>query len=174
MSDEGRSVTLRLPRLRVTLGVLAALLVVAGLVVGGIRTHHAFAQNDRLSHELSPSAQSAIAAAKSYAVDFATYSYTDLDAAFAKTESHAVDPFLSQYRNETAQLRATLVKAKASSTASIVSAGIASLSDTTAIVDLFLNQTIKNRSGTHVDAQRVEMTLQREHDEWLISKVVLP
>jgi hypothetical protein len=149
-------------------------LVIAGIVVGGVRTHHAFATDDRLSHSLSPSARGAIAAATTYAADFATYSYGGLDAAFAKTESHSVDPFLSQYRNETAQLRATLVKAKASSSAKIVSAGIASLTSTSAVVDLFLNQTIINSSGTHVDAQRVEMTLQLQHNEWLISKVVLP
>jgi hypothetical protein len=67
-----------------------------------------------------------------------------------------------------------LVKAKATSSAKIVSAGIASLTSTSAVVDLFLNQTITNSSGTHVDAQRVEMTLQLQHNEWLISKVVLP
>jgi hypothetical protein len=168
--------------------VAAVVLAIAGVVVGGVRTHHAFATDDRLSHELTTSrAQleqrasemptlgvSAVTAAQSYAIDFATYTYDNLDAAFAKTESHSVDPFLSQYRNETAQLRATLVKAKASSSATIVSAGLVSLTATSAVVDLFLNQSITNSSGNHVDAQRVQMTLQFEQGEWLISKVVLP
>jgi Mce-associated membrane protein len=158
----------------VLIGGLAAAALIAGAVAAGVLTHDLASSKSRLEHSLSPSAQSAIATAKTYAIDFATYTYSDLDTAFAKTESHSVDPFLSQYRNETAQLRATLRKAKASSSATVDSAGIASLTADTAVVDLFLDQTITNSSGTHVDAQRVEMTLQRQHDTWLISKVVLP
>lgn len=174
MTEAGRSVTLKLPALRSLLGLLAAAAFIAGAVVAGVRTHHLSTTKAQLEHQLSPSARSAIEAARSYAVDFATYSYDDLDTAFALTESHAVDPFLSQYRDETGQLRDTLVKAKASSSATVVSAGIATLSASTAVVDLFLNQTIRNASGSHVDAQRVEMTLAFRDGHWLISKVVLP
>jgi hypothetical protein len=174
MSEDGRSVTLRLPSMRVLIGLVAAAALIAGSVVAGVRTHHLASQKDRLEHNLSPFEQSALTAARGYAVEFATYRYDDLDSAFATTESHSVDPFLSQYRNETAQLRVTLMTAKASSSATVVDAGLAAISDTTAVVDLFLNQTINNTSGTHVDAQRVEMTLVRRGSQWLISKVVLP
>lgn len=174
MSEEGRSVTVRLPGFRALLGLLAAVVLVGGSVVAGVRTHHLAATKSRLEHQLSSSASEALAAARTYAIDFATYSYDDLDTAFQLTESHAVDPFLTQYRNETAQLSETLVKAKASSSATVVSAGIASLTASSAVVDLFLNQTITNGSGKHVDAQRVEMTLVMRDGHWLISKVVLP
>ena len=175
MSESGRSVTVRLPALRVLVAVLAAAALIAGSVVAGVRTHHLSVTKARLERSLAPRATAAIAAARRYTIVFATYRYDDLDADFAATEAHSVDPFLSQYRSETAQLKATLVKAKASSSARVVSAGIASLTSGAAVVDLFLNQTITNDRGTHVDAQRVEMTLLRQRDgSWLISKVVLP
>jgi Mce-associated membrane protein len=156
------------------LGFVAAALVIAGLVVGGVRTHGLASTNDRLDHSLSSFDLGAVTAARGYAIQFATYQYADLDADFAATEAHSVDPFLSQYRSETAQLQATLVKAKASSSATIVSAGLVSITSTSAVVDLFLNQTITNDKGSHVDAQRVEMTLVRRDSHWLISNVVLP
>jgi hypothetical protein len=56
----------------------------------------------------------------------------------------------------------------------VISAAIASISETQAVVDLFLDQTIVNTKGSHVDAQRVEMTLVHRGSTWLISKVVLP
>jgi hypothetical protein len=177
MSESGRSVTLRLPTvrgLRPIIVLLAAGAVIAGSVVAGVRTHDLVAQKHQLEHELSSYDLAAITDARGYAVQFATYKYDDLAAAFSATESHSVDPFLSQYRSETGQLQATLVKAKASSKASIVSAGLASISATGAVVDVFLNQTITNSKGTHTDAQRVEMTLVRRGGAWLISKVVLP
>ncbi|HVW79520.1 MAG TPA: hypothetical protein VHB69_01090 [Mycobacteriales bacterium] len=174
MSEESRPGASRRSRSRALLTAAAATLVVADLLVAAVRSHDVAASRSRLEHSLPPSARSAMQAAEIYAIDFATYTYGDLDAAFAKTEAHSIDPFLSQYRKETAQLRATLVQAKASSTATVVSEGVASLTADSAVVDLFLNQTVKNTGGTHVDAQRVEMTLQWRNHTWLISEVVLP
>lgn len=174
MSERERSVTVRLPAARSLIGLLAAAVLIAGSVVAGVRTHHLADQKARLEHGLSPLALSALTTARSYAIQFATYSYDNLDAAFAATEAHSVDPFLSQYRSETAQLTSSLTAAKASSSAEIVSAGLVSLSPQSATVDLFLNQTIRNSSGSHLDAQRVEMSMVRKADHWFISKVVLP
>ncbi|MGN6475311.1 MAG: hypothetical protein ACTHK4_16900 [Mycobacteriales bacterium] len=153
----------------------AAVTAAAGAVVAGVRTDDLASKNDRLEHNLSSYELGALAAARSYTLTFATYRYDDLDADFAATEAHSVDPFLSQYRSKTELLRTTLIAAKASSTATVVSAGLASISPTRAVVDLFLDQTIVNSRGTQpATTQRVELTLARRHGRWLISNLVLP
>lgn len=174
MSERGREVTLRLPAMSRVLGGAAAAALIAGSVIAGVRTHDLMNDKEQLSHSLSSFERGALQTARSYAITFATYRYDELDADFASTEAHAVDPFLAQYRSTTDQLRDTLTKARASSTAKVISAGLSSISATQAVVDLFLDQTIVNAKGSHVDAQRVEMTLVRRGDRWLISKVVLP
>lgn len=154
---------------------VAALVVVAGSVVAGIRTHDLAAKNARLEHRLSSFELSALRSARRFTVTFATYRYDNLDADFAATEAHSVDPFLSQYRSKTGQLRSTLIQAQASSTARVISAGLASISATQAVVDLFLDQTIVNIRGSQpATTQRVELTLVRRHGRWLISNLVLP
>lgn len=152
----------------------AAAVLMAGSVVAGVRTHHLANDKAELEHSLSSYELSALDAARSYAITFASYKYDDLDADFAATEAHSIDPFLSEYRSTTEQLRETLTKARASSSAKVTSAGLASISEAQAVVDLFLDQTIVNARGSHDDAQRVEMTLVRRDGKWLISKVVLP
>lgn len=174
MNERGREVTVRLPAARAVLGGGAAAALIAGSVVAGVRTHQVTQDKAKLEHTLSSYEQGALQAARGYAITVATYRYDELDADFAATEANAVDPFLSQYRSTTGQLRDTLTKAKASSTAKVINAGLASISSTHAVVVLFLNQTIVNAKGSHDDAQRVEMTLVRHGDKWLISKVVLP
>jgi Mce-associated membrane protein len=120
--------------------------------------------------------QSALTAAKIYAAEFATYNYRDFDSQLALVESHSVDPFLSQYKRETEQLKPDIVKAQSVSTGKVISAGVESISPTRAVVDVFLNQTISNSGSStpRVDSQRVQMTLSRHGDRWLISNVLLP
>lgn len=162
-------------RARKLIAATAAGVVIAGAVVADIRTSDLAAKNHRLEHSLSSFELSALKAARSYTLIFATYRYDDLDADFAATEAHAVDPFLSQYRSKTQLLRSALVAAKASSTAKVVSAGLASISATRAVVDLFLDQTIVNVRGSQpATTQRVELTLVRRDGQWLISNLVLP
>lgn len=160
---------------RLVIAGLAAATATAGAVVAGIRTHDLESKNARLEHSLSSFEQSALRAARSYTVTFATYRYDELDADFAATEAHSVDPFLSQYRSKTALLRNTLVGAKATSTGKVISAGLAQISANRAVVDLFLDQTIVNVRGSQPAAtQRVELTLVRRGGRWLISNLVLP
>ncbi|HWC33291.1 MAG TPA: hypothetical protein VG650_00565 [Mycobacteriales bacterium] len=156
------------------IGIVAVIAVIVAVVAGGIRTHGFVRDNERLQHSFSGFEQGALEAARSYAVTFATYRYDDLDADFAATEAHSVDPFLSQYRSTTAALRETVSKVKASSTAKVISAGLASVTADSAVVDLFLDQSIVNVKQTRTVAQRVEMTLIHRNGKWLISRVVLP
>jgi len=157
------------------IGVVAAAALIADLVVAGVRAHDLVSKNDRLQHQLSSFELGALHAARDYTVTFATYRYDELDADFAATEAHSVDPFLSQYRSRTAGLRSTLVAAKASSTAKVISAGLASISANGAVVDLFLDQTIVNIRGAQpATTQRVKLTMVHRNGKWLISNVELP
>lgn len=174
MSESGRSVTLRLPSAWTAIGVVAVGAVIAGAVVAGVRTHDLSSKNDRLEHSLSSFEQSALATGRQYALQFATYRYDSFAADVAKTEAHSVDPFLSQYRSLTAadgQLQPGIVKLKSTSSAKLISAGIASISQTSAVLDVFFDQTIVNTKGSTTYAQRITMTMVRPHDRWLISRV---
>jgi Mce-associated membrane protein len=195
-----RSVTVPLPSgrgLTVGISVLLAALLVATVIVEAVRLHDLSHDKSKLRSELaqlsgsvptgtlisgsSPAGmtalqQSALTAATTYAAEFATYNYNDFDSQLALVESHSVDPFLTQYKRETAQLQPDIVKAKSVSTGKVISAGVASITPTKAVVDVFLNQTIGNSGSStpRVDSQRVEMTLTRRGNQWLISNVLLP
>jgi hypothetical protein len=191
-SDGRRSVTVPLPSSNGLVALIASVIVillVAALVLEGARLHDANHDKSTLKAELNgrpaataagtglnAEAQSAISTATTYAEQFSTYNYKSLTTDFGLTESHALEPFLSKYKSETAQIRPDLVKLKATSSGKVIGAGIASITPSTAVVDLFLNQTISNSASTQprVDNQRVEMTLTKQANRWLISKVVLP
>jgi Mce-associated membrane protein len=166
-----RSVQVPLPSGRLLVALIALVVVaglVAGLVVAVLRLHH--------QNALAFARRSALVVATQYTQQFATYDYRDLSHDFALTEAHSVDPFLAQYRKETAQIEPDLVKLKSSSTGKVLSAGVASATTSHAVVDLFLDQTITNSASNQprVDPQRVEMTMARVHGRWLITKVELP
>jgi hypothetical protein len=190
-----RSVTIRLPTRRIALvGVVAA--IVLGLVATVtiesvyISRHHGGTSQSSLPNlgeqagggsgtsSLDAVRSSAVQAATTYTVAFATYNYQHLGQDFGVTEAHAVDPFLTQYRKETASIRPDLVKLKSISTGKVLSAAAVSVTPTTAVVDLFLDQTIVNSASAkpHVDSQRVQMSLRRTSTSaaWQITKVTLP
>lgn len=184
-APDRKSVTLTLPSSRVVLRLLGLVLVlalVATVVIESIHIHDLDKSNSSSSLPplqtgtttgLDAASRGAIAAASSYAQAFATYNYLHLPQDFAVTEAHSVDPFLAEYKKETSLIQPNLVKAKSSSTGSVKSAGIVSITPTTAVVDVFLDQTIMNAGSSkpRVDSQRVQMSLTRVDSEWKISKV---
>jgi len=198
--SQRRSVTVPLPSgrgLMVTISALLALVLVAIVVVEAVRLHDLSRDKSKLRTQVaqlsgsipagtpSPGSaapgmsalqQSALTVAKTYAAEFATYNYKNFDSQVAAIESHSVDPFLTQYKRETAQLKPAIVSAHSVSAGKVISAGVVSITSTTAVVDVFLNQTIGNSGSTtpRVDSQRVEMTLSRHGNQWLISNVLLP
>jgi hypothetical protein len=185
-----KSVTIHLPTRHTALrGAVAVLLLalVATVIIESVDiSRHSSSSSQPSLPSLGDQAgassvadrSSAVQAATSYTVAFATYNYQHLSQDFAVTESHAVDPFLTQYRKETASIRPDLVKLKSISTGRVLSAAAVSATPTTAIVDLFLDQTIVNSASAkpHVDSQRVQMGLRRATttSPWQITKVTLP
>jgi hypothetical protein len=190
--DDRKSVTVTLPSRRgVVRGAIAVVILalVATVVVESIHIHHLSRAKSDASLALlrlqagaggsfDATQHSALTAATSYATAFSSYNYRHLTQDFAATESHATGPFLTQYRKSTAAIQPNLVKLKSISTGKVVSAGIASVTPTSAVVDLFVNQTIVNsaRPKPTVEPQRMQMELTRDSatSPWLISKVTLP
>lgn len=112
---------------------------------------------------------SAVAAAKVYATDVASYSYRHLHRDFGRVEKESTDPFRSDFRQSSATLSKVLVQYKAVATAKVLRAGIESISSSRAVVLLFVNQSVKNSAqGTSTDTNRIEVTLVRGGDGWLI------
>jgi hypothetical protein len=180
-----KSVTVTLPSARIVfraLAVVVVLALVATVVVESVHIHHLDQSTSSGSLPPLPStngggldatSRSAIAAASTYAQAFATYNYLHLTQDFAVTEGHSIDPFLTEYRKETAAIRPSLVKAKASSTGTVRSAGIVSVTPTTAEVDVLLNQSVINAASSKPQVQfhGAMMTLTRVAGEWKIVKL---
>jgi hypothetical protein len=187
-----RSVTVTLPsRGGLLRGLLAAvvLALIATVVIEAVHIRHLSQAKSRLSvallraqagaasssSSLDATRASALSAATTYTQQFGTFSYQHLPQDFAATEAHSTEPFLSTYRKETAQIQADLVKLKSISTGRVLGAGVASVTPTTAVVDLFLDQTIVNSAQPkgHLEQQRVEMSMKLVAGRWLITNVKL-
>ena len=165
--------------------VSSALLLSVVLVVYFVQLSHKNSKIHSLEHALAPASAgapggalgaSALAAAKQYAVDFSSYDYANLDHDIQLVESHLTPDFRAKYEQIAAPLRTLAPKYKSRETATVQSAGIQSLSRSTAVVLLFLDQTVTSTQVTtpRIDRNRVVMTLQRQPDgRWLISDMTL-
>jgi hypothetical protein len=183
-----RAVTIPLPSGRSALRALLAVVfaaLIATVVIESVHIHNEPARPGQpVSQPIPPAAssldalrESAVTAATGYATTFATFDYRHLSQDFAATEAHAAEPFLSEYKKETASLRRYDLRLKTVSTGKVLSAGVVSVTSTSAVVDLFVDQTTMNsaRSKSLVQPQRMEMTLTRgsANSEWKISKILL-
>ena len=119
---------------------------------------------------------SALSAAKKYAVDFGSYDYTKLDQDFQLVSSHLTKSFAAKYAQISQQLESVIVQYKGKSTAAVQGAGVSSIAGKQAVVVLFLDQTVTTTQSKQprVDRNRLTMTLQLQPDgSWLISDMAL-
>jgi cytoskeletal protein RodZ len=120
--------------------------------------------------------QSAIAAAKVYAVEFGSYDYRHLDADFAKVAAHLTPSFKKSYLQSSSQLKPAIEQVKGVAVGTVRAAGLVSATSTTAVVTIFLDQkvTTAQSSTPRIDRDRLIVTLTRSGDSWLISKLTSP
>ncbi|GAA1194045.1 hypothetical protein [Prauserella alba] len=150
--------------------IIAALLVLA--VLGGL----GFAASAFFAQRAEDQARTeAVAAAKRYAVDLSSYDHQDLDGNFQAVERNATGEFGRQYRQVSDNLTQLLEQHQATSEGNVVRAGIAEATADRAVVLLFVDQTISNTNTEQprVDRNRMEMTLLRRDDRWLVDNVTL-
>ena len=120
--------------------------------------------------------QSAIAAAKSYAVEFGSYDYRHLDADFAKVAAHLTPSSRSPTSQSSSKLKPAIEQVKGVAVGTVRAAGLVSATDTTALVAVFLDQkvTTSQSSTPRIDRNRLLVSLVKSGDTWLISKLTSP
>lgn len=117
---------------------------------------------------------SAVAAAKAYSSDVATYSYLHLRRDFGRVESESTASFRRTFIQSSRSLRKVLVQYKAVATAKVLRVGVESISSSNAVVLLFVNQSVKNTAqGVSTDTNRIEVTLVRSGNRWLLQNLKL-
>ncbi len=127
------------------------------------------------TNSLNSARASALAAAKSYAVELASYNYQHLEQDFGKVLAESTPTFKQDFNQSTAALKTALTRYDASASANVVAAGLVSATTSRAVVLVFLNQTVDNtlqRSKSTTES-RVEITLLRSGGHWLIDQVSL-
>jgi hypothetical protein len=117
----------------------------------------------------------ALAAAKTDAVDIASYDYRHLDQDFGVVLAHSTPSFRQSFGKSSDELKTTLVKFHATAQATVVAAGIVSATADRAVVLVFLEQTVTNsaQKAPTTDRSQVEITLVNTGGNWLIDQVTL-
>lgn len=118
---------------------------------------------------------SALASARTYALDLASYDYRHLQADFAVVTAHSTPTFSKSYQASSSALESTLTKFHATATAKIVAEGMVSWSTSQATVLVFLDQTVTNstQKAPTVDRSQLEIVLDWSGGSWLINQVTL-
>jgi Mce-associated membrane protein len=126
-------------------------------------------------NSLNSARSSALASAKTYAVDLASYNYKSLDQDFGKVLAESTPTFKQNFTQSSEALKTAIVKYDASATANVVGAGLVSATTSRAVVLVFLNQTVDNtlQKNKPTTESRVEITLLRSGGRWLIEQVTL-
>ena len=146
-----------------------SLVVIIGLAVALIVSQIQLSNQNSLNADRT----SAVAAAKVYALDVATYSYRHLQRDFGRVESESTASFRRTFIQSSGSLSKVLVQYKAVATAKVLRAGVESISSSRAVVLLFVNQSVKNTAqGVSTDTNRIEVTLVRGGG-WLLEDVKL-
>lgn len=148
-----------------------SLVVIVGLAIALIVSQVQLSNRD----SLNPDRTSAVAAAKAYAHDVATYSYLHLHRDFGRVESESTPSFRRSFIRSSDGLAKVLVQYKATASAKVLAAGVASISSTKAVVLLFVNQSVANsaQKGVSTDNSRIEVTLSRSDGRWLLQDLKL-
>lgn len=170
---------------RVVLPWAAAALVLvvsAALVWSLVRVHQRSTELSAARLELSGDQQleaartSALKAAQTYAVYFGSYDYAHLDADFQRVTAHLTPDFAKKYVSVSSGLRSVIQQYHGKSTATVQGAGIASVTETSAVILVFLDQTVvTSQSKTpRIDRNRMQMSMQRKSGgSWLVSDLAL-
>jgi Mce-associated membrane protein len=118
---------------------------------------------------------SALATARTDAVQLASYNYRSLNRDFGAVVAESTPSFRRSFTESSNALKSTLTKYKATADATVVSAGLVSASPSRAVVLVFLDQKIANatQASATTDRSQVEITLVSSGGKWLIDQVTL-
>ncbi len=146
--------------------------LVAGLVVTQVQLSDKNAGNGGLT-----SAQTgAVAAARTFATDVASYDYRHLHQDFGKVEKESTPSFRKSFIQSSGGLTKVLLQYHATAKATVLAAGLVSFTSSKAVVILFVNQTVSNtaqKGGATTDNSRIRVTEVRSGNTWILSKLLL-
>ncbi|MFD9681847.1 hypothetical protein ACFWAD_18355 [Rhodococcus sp. NPDC059969] len=147
--------------------IAGVLVVVAALGWGAFATWQKSVDDDART--------SALESGRQFATDLATYNFENLDQNLSVVRDNSVGEFAGQYAQVAANLQNMIVQYQATSSAQIISAGLASSDRDNAEVLVFLDQTITNTNSPdpRIDRNRMQLSLVREDGEWKLSNVQL-
>ena len=164
-------------------GAVAVVLALAGALAWSLITVHQ--RNTDLSatrlqlsgeQQIDAARASALKSAQTYAVYFGSYDYAHLDADFHRVTDHLTPDFAKKYVSVSSGLRSVIQQYHGKSTATVQGAAIASVTTTTAVVLVFLDQTVVTSQSTtpRIDRNRMQMSMQRKGDgSWMVSDLAL-
>ena len=149
----------------VVLGAVAAVLVALLLILFFSWQHQ---------RDVNSARDDAVAAAKSFALDFGAYDYQHLDTEFQEVAQKMTPDFAKSYLDTSDRLKATFVQYKTQVTARIQDWGVTSASTSKATVIVFLDQTVRtSQSSTpRIDRNRLEIQLVHSGGKWLVAKLL--
>lgn len=158
---------------RIEIRVVPLVLVLLMLAAGGLTAllYFGWHQSDRQTDQAA--ADRAAAAASEGIVAILTYTPDTVDADVNKAKTHLTGDFLSYYDDFTQKIVAPAAKQKAvTTTAQVVGSAVAELHRDSAVVLVFVNQTMtsKDRPEPGIATSSVLVTLTKVDDTWLISK----
>jgi Mce-associated membrane protein len=156
------------PRRRLVLLLVAGLL--AAVILAAVSSW-----NWHQAHERGQLRAEALRHARALAVQVTSYDYRDVDAYFDLLKGVSTGDFAKRYAQATDDLREVMVDTQSEVTSKVIAAGVTSLHGDRAEVVLFVDQTVHNKTLTEprIDRNRVELTVVRDGDDWLISKLDL-
>ena len=149
-----------------------AVLVVALVASAGVAAWLYFSQYRPDQQIDAAVSKTALDAATNGTVALLSYSPDSLDKDFASAKSHLTGDFLSYYTQFTEQIVTPAAQQKSvKTTASVVRASVSELHPNSAVVLVFVNQTVIIGQDAPTDtASSVRVTLDKVGDRWLISK----
>ena len=159
------------PRHQLRVAVVAAVAAMAVLAAA-----LAAVAVERVSHrhDLDRARDNAIAAATSGVATVLSYDYRHLVEDFSRAERLLTPRFRKEYDKTTAAgVKPLAAKYKAQSTAQVTVAGSVSTSVNRVVVLVFVDQTVTNSqlAAPRLDRSRIDVTLQKQGDRWLIDRL---
>ena len=146
---------------------LVVLLLAAGLTYTGTQLWQRDAQDS--------ARESAIASARQYALALTTYDHRDLEGNFRTVTNNSSPAFARQYKQVSDGLTQLIQQYQATSRGNVLNQGVVEADEDRAVLVLFVDQSITNTNNPQprVDRTRMQTTLSRPADRWLIEDVRL-
>lgn len=154
-------------------GLVIALAAVSAVAVAAVTLLVITFVSWQHQRDVDSARDSAVKAAKEFAVDFGSYDYRHLETDFREVASRMTPDFARSYLDSSGRLEPTFEQYKTQVTAQIQAYGVTSVSTSRATVVIFLDQTVRtSQSSTpRIDRNRLELHLVHQDGKWLVTEL---